>query len=71
MKIFLLLICFCTTIVYSQSKKEQIEYLNLQLDSNRTIQIKVQQLANTREAELNVTILKSLELEVQDRGRLN
>jgi hypothetical protein len=52
MRIFLLLICFSSTYAFSQSKKEQIEYLNLQLDSIRTIQIKELQLAKTREAEL-------------------
>jgi uncharacterized protein YigA (DUF484 family) len=56
MRIFLLLICFSSTYAFSQSKKEQIEYLNLQLDSIRTIQIKELQLAKTREAELNATI---------------
>ena len=56
MKIVLSLICFYTSFVFSQSKKEQIEYLSFQVDSIRTIQIKEQQLAYTREAELNATI---------------
>jgi hypothetical protein len=56
MRIFLLLICFSTSYVFSQSKKEQIDYLSFQLDSIRMIQMKEQQLANSREAELNATI---------------
>ena len=38
MRIFLLLICFSTSIVYSQSKKEQIEMLQQRFDSLQVVQ---------------------------------
>jgi hypothetical protein len=56
MKKLLVIILMFTSTLYSQSKKEQIEYLSFQVDSIRTIQIKEQQLANSREAELNSKI---------------
>lgn len=58
MKKLLVIILMFTSTLYSQSKKEQIEYLSFQVDSIRTIQIKEQQLANSREAELNDKIIE-------------
>jgi hypothetical protein len=52
------IILMFTSTLYSQSKKEQIEYLSFQVDSIRTIQIKEQQLANSKEAELNDKIIE-------------
>ena len=42
----------------AQSKKEQIEYLTFQVDSIRAIQLKEQQLATSREAELQDQIIE-------------
>lgn len=58
MKKLLVIILMFTSTLYSQSKKEQIEYLSFQVDSIRTIQIKEQQLANSREAELHDKIIE-------------
>jgi hypothetical protein len=70
--IFLLLICFTTSFVYSQSKKEQLEYLNLQLDSIRIKQTKDQLDARSNENVLNEKInqlktsIESLEFELSE-----
>ena len=41
MRIFLLLICFSTSYVFSQSKKEQIEILQQRFDSLQVVQNKL------------------------------
>jgi hypothetical protein len=53
MRNLVFILAILNTMCYSQSKKEQIEYLSFQVDSIKIIQIKEQQLANSRESELN------------------
>lgn len=58
MRNIVFILAILNTICYSQSKKEQIEQLIFQVDSIRAIQLKEQQFATSREAELNSKIMQ-------------
>ncbi len=58
MRIYLLLIALFHGFGFTQSKKDQIEYLSFQKDSIKNIQVNEQKTANSRQAELDSKIIQ-------------
>ncbi len=58
MRTFIFYLALLTNSVFSQSKKDQIEYLSFQKDSIKNSQVHEQKIANSRQAELDSKIIQ-------------